>query len=196
MDIQLLSCRDRTKRCPLTTRNISTGLPAVDSLNLSPRTILAFLDSVYTTSPTGILDQARRFDYKASIISTRQRLEESLLYVDSTLQLLSDPEIKNRYPPNMPAPAQQRRGLQFQKNRESSLFYYYKPQGDRQVKDSCTMPISPAPGMTSYRAGHTPMPAHLRTGGREFASCSLTSAAFSSSPTGQHGCAMPSGEMG
>ena len=130
----------------------------VDSLNLSPERSFAYLDSVYTNFPAaGILDRTRRYDYKGQYYFYEKRdVPNAHLYVDSTLALLSTPEARKKYPRQY-ARALLNKGeiFQYEKNRESALFYYYKGRSAIDpVKDSCTMAdYTQRLALTNYRQG-------------------------------------------
>ena len=130
----------------------------VDSLNLSPERSFAYLDSVYRDYPSpGILDRTRRYDYKGQYyFYEKLDLKNALVYVDSSLALLSTPEARKKYPRQY-ARALLNKGeiFQYEKNRESALFYYYKGRkAIDAVKDSCTMAdYTQRLAMTNYRQG-------------------------------------------
>lgn len=116
---------------------------ALDSLNLPPPQAFRFLDSSYYAIGTpGINDRLRRYDYKGFYYFYQAHdLSRDMLYVDSSLQVLSTPEIRARYPQQY-AKVLLNKGeiYQYQKKYENALFYYYKGrQAILPLSDSCTM---------------------------------------------------------
>ena len=116
---------------------------ALDSLNLPPAQAFRFLDSSYYAIGTpGINDRLRRYDYKGLYYFYQAHdLSRDMLYVDSSLQALSTPESRARYPQQY-ARALLNKGeiFQYQKNYENALFYFYKGrQAIDKLDDSCIM---------------------------------------------------------
>jgi len=116
---------------------------ALDSLNLPPPQAFRFLDSSYYAIGTpGINDRLRRYDYKGFYYFYQAHdLSRDMLYVDSSLQVLSTPEVRARYPQQY-AKVLLNKGeiYQYQKKYENALFYYYKGrQAILPLSDSCTM---------------------------------------------------------
>jgi len=154
----LYSCREEAPLPPDHPEYFDRVYRRVDSLNLSPDRSFAYLDSVYGKfSSPGILDETRRYDYKGQYYFYEKRdLKNALIYVDSSLALLSPPEVRKKYPQQY-ARALLNKGeiFQYQKNRESALFYYYKGRNAIDpVKDSCTMAdYTQRLAMASYRQG-------------------------------------------
>jgi len=156
--ISLFSCREEAPLPPDHPEYFDRVFRKVDSLNLSPERSFAYLDSVYREFPSpGIVDRTRRYDYKGQYYFYEKRdLQNALIYVDSTLDLLSAPEVRKKYPRQY-ARALLNKGeiFQYEKNRESALFYYYKGRkAIDPVKDSCTMAdYTQRLAMTNYRQG-------------------------------------------
>jgi signal transduction histidine kinase len=154
----LFSCREEAPLPPDHPEYFDRVYRKVDSLNLSPDRSFAYLDSIYRAFPSpGILDKTRRYDYKGQYYFYEKRdLTNSLLYVDSSLALLSPPEVRKKYPRQY-AQALLNKGeiYQYQKNRESALFYFYKGRNAIDAaKDSCTMAdYTQRLAMASYRQG-------------------------------------------
>ena len=116
---------------------------SLDSLNPPPAQAFRMLDSTYyAIAVPGILDQLRRYDYKGYYYFYQAHdLTHSMLYVDSSLQVLSTSEVRARYPQQY-AKALLNKGeiFQYEKNYENALFYYYKGrQAIDLLSDSCTM---------------------------------------------------------
>ena len=154
----LFACREDAPLPPDHQEYFDRVFRKVDSLNLSPERSFAYLDSVYRDFPSpGILDQTRRYDYKGQYFFYEKRdIPSAHLYVDSSLALLSPPEVRKKYPRQY-ARALLNKGeiFQFEKNRESALFYYYKGRkAIDPVKDSCTMAdYTQRLALTNYRQG-------------------------------------------
>lgn len=115
----------------------------LDSLNPPPQQAFRLLDSsYYKISAPGIIDQVRRYDYKGYYYFYQAHdLQNSMRYVDSSLQVLSGPEARSHYPRQY-AKALLNKGeiFQYEKKYENALFYYYKGrQAIDQLNDSCTM---------------------------------------------------------
>lgn len=115
----------------------------LDSLNLPPPLAFRLLDSSYYAIATpGINDRLRRYDYKGLYYFYQAHdLARDMLFVDSSLQVLSTPEARARYPKQY-AKALLNKGeiFQYQKNYENALFYFYKGrQAIDKLNDSCTM---------------------------------------------------------
>ena len=115
----------------------------LDSLNLPPAQAFRLLDSSYYAIATpGINDRLRRYDYKGLYYFYQAHdLSRDMLFVDSSLQVLSTPEAQARYPKQY-AKALLNKGeiYQYQKNYENALFYFYKGrQAIDKLNDSCTM---------------------------------------------------------
>jgi len=149
----------------------------VDRLNLSPERSFAFLDSVYQDYPSpGLLDRVRRYDYKGQYYFYEARdLKKAMLYVDSSLTLLSGPEARKHYPRQY-ARALLNKGeiYQYQKNKESALFYLYKGrQAIDTLKDSCTLAdYTQRLAMASYHQGrYADAKVFFEQAAREFSAC-------------------------
>jgi len=158
LTVGLFSCREEAQLPPDHPDYFDRVFRSVDSLNLSPERSFAYLDSVYRDFPSpGILDQVRRYDYKGQYYFYEKRdIPNAHLYVDSSLALLAPHEVRKKYPRQY-ARALLNKGeiFQYEKNRESALFYYYKGRKaiDR-VKDSCTMAdYTQRLALTNYRVG-------------------------------------------
>jgi signal transduction histidine kinase len=138
-----LSCHRPTTLPPDHTRYFDTVYYRLDSMNTPPAQAFRILDSCYHTIVNpGVIDDVRRYDYKGYYYFYQAHdLANSMLYVDSSLQLLSSPEVRALYPQQY-AKALLNKGeiFQYEKNYENALFYYYKGrQAIDQLNDSCTM---------------------------------------------------------
>lgn len=115
----------------------------LDSLNLPPTQAFHILDSsFYAIADPGVNDRLRRYDYKGYYYFYQAHdLPRSMVYVDSSLKVLSTPETRQHYPQQY-AKALLNKGEIFQneKKYENALFYYYKGrEAILPLNDSCTM---------------------------------------------------------
>jgi signal transduction histidine kinase len=141
--LMVLSCRRPSSFPADHTAYFENVYHALDSLNLPPPQAFRYLDSCYYAIGTpGINDRLRRYDYKGLYYFYQAHdLARDMLYVDSSLQVLSTPEVRARYPQQY-AKALLNKGeiFQYQKNYENALFYFYKGrQAIDKLNDSCTM---------------------------------------------------------
>jgi signal transduction histidine kinase len=141
--LSLLSCHRPSSFPQDHTAYFDQVFHTLDSLNAPPPQAFRMLDSSYYAIPTpGILDRLRRYDYKGYYYFYQAHdLPHTMLYVDSSLQILSGPEVRARYPRQY-AKALLNKGeiFQYEKNYENALFYYYKGrQAIDRLNDSCTM---------------------------------------------------------
>ncbi|HEY4205884.1 MAG TPA: HAMP domain-containing sensor histidine kinase [Puia sp.] len=149
----------------------------VDSMNLPKEKAFQFVDSVYTQFPSaGVMDRLRRLDYKGSYYFYRDHdLEHSMLYIDSSLLLLSGEEEQHRYP-NQYAKRliDKAETYQLENNYETALIYYRKGlEAIRDLGDSCTMAeYTQRIAMASYRAERFTDARHLfELALHQFAAC-------------------------
>ena len=141
--LMVMSCRRPSSLPQDHTEYFDQVYHSLDSLNLPPAQAFKMLDSsYYAIQAPGILDRLRRYDYKGYYYFYQAHdLPRSMLFVDSSLQILSNPEVRTRYPQEY-AKALLNKGeiFQYQKNYENALFYYYKGrQAIDKLNDSCTM---------------------------------------------------------
>jgi signal transduction histidine kinase len=141
--LPFFSCHPPISLIPDHPRYFDSVYHRLDSLSPPPQQAFRMLDSsYYSIAVPGIIDQVRRYDYKGYYYFYQAHdLANSMLYVDSSLQLLSTPEARTRYPQQY-AKALLNKGeiFQYEKNYENALFYYYKGrQAIDLLNDSCTM---------------------------------------------------------
>jgi len=141
--LMVMSCRRPSSFPQDHTEYFDHVYHTLDSLNPPPPQAFRMLDSsFYAVSTPGILDRLRRYDYKGYYYFYQAHdLPRTMLYVDSSLAILSNPEVRARYPQQY-AKVLLNKGevFQYEKNYENALFYFYKGrQAIDKLNDSCTM---------------------------------------------------------
>ncbi len=149
----------------------------VDSMNLPVDQSFQFVDSVYSHFPSpGVLDRVRHYDYKGNYYFYQAHdLEKAMLYIDSSLMILSGAEEQRLYPRQYAkCLIDKAETYQLENNNESALFYYRKGlEAIRDLGDSCLMAeYTQRIAMASYRAGRFPDARNLfRLAFQQFDAC-------------------------
>ena len=158
MVVLLVACNRQSSLPPDHTAYFDRVFHQVDSMNLPRDKAFQFVDSVYAHFPSpGVIDRLRRLDYKGQYYFYQAHdLRNTMLYIDSSLLLLSGPEEQRQYRSQYAkCLIDKAETYQLENNYENALFYYHKGlEAIRDLGDSCTMAeYTQRIAMASYRAG-------------------------------------------